>query len=539
MGVSILLKNAQELSVQDHAQLFCDALNLNDYDARAHISRNPQGIIACGIEADAAALLKNSLDEQGFPAIITPDEMINSLDLKSVKIASISDTVYLEDLFGNGVHLSFSDLSAVAVSMNIGTAKNTPLEREFLLDLIFSDGTVLRFNSKKFNYGYLEERKSHSVLQNFILLLNDIEERVSDTLIKDEGYSLALAQQFEKISAPKNERLWNQYVLWLSHSHILSTDGLEVSQYEKAEEVQPINVTEIRESEDHMEEATEVEIQEINELKEAEPVELDKTPVLQEISHKELNKQIRAVCKALENGRFPEDIASKMIEKGIAPKNAEVITQVLNSFNRIGEDEDKKLWVLEQNNVPDEFHSNFLNIVKKVNNDELLEKLRNKQGISKEARRKGAIKTGRIAMLIISVIFFLSAFIHWKGTDNTVKKYSQQLNQRYGSYASERMKSTAEYSDMQFRLKMMTTASISFGIAFLLLSLYTGFNPYQSCRLGFLFFACLIAYEIYLYRALILFNFTGHIIKVFGITSLFYAYNAAKKQKSDTAPESA
>ena len=537
MSFSVLLKTAKELSVSRDAQVFCDVLGLSDYEARAHISRNPQGIIATGIDEAAAHSLKASLDERAYTSLVVPDTMINTLDLKMVKIASITETVYLEDFYGNGVHLPFEDISAVAVCMNRETEKNTALEREFFLDVVFSDGTVLRFNSKKFNYGYLEDRKSHSVIQNFISLLNDLEERIPENIIKDLGYSQALAQQFDQIKAPENSRLWNQYLLWLSHNNIIKLDQSEIVSYEKAQPVQDVIVTDIEEDLPEEQEDQEDLPEEPEDQEEEEQISPglppESKPPLQEVTSKTLNKQIRAVCKALESGRGPEDIAAKMIDKGVPPEDAQALTQVLNSFNIIGEDEDKKVWILEQNKIPEKFHSNFLNIIEKVGNQELLEKVRNKQGISKEARRKGAIKTGRIAMLVISFIFLISAFVHWKGSNNTVEKFSQELNYRYGSYASERMKALPEFEDMQFKLKMMTIASASFGGIFLLLALYAGINPYQSCRLGFLFFICLIGYEVYLYQAAIMFNFAGHLVKVFGITSLFYAYIAAKKQRID------
>jgi len=544
---SVLLKDHKELSVQNDTQVFCDILGFNDYDARAHISRNSQGIIASGIEQARAEALKNALKAQGYSPIVVPDNLINSLDLKPVRIANFSESIFLEDIYGNGVHYSFDDISAIAVSMNKETERNTPFEREYILDIILVNGKVLRLNSKKFNYQYLEDRKSHSVMENFNSLLTDIEEKTPSSTLKENGYSFALAQQFEKIAAPENTRAWNQYILWLSHSHLLFSDEKEPLKEIEPPQLQEKEIPEIQVQEteaiipqdkelDKKEEETDLE-----QAPEIQTLETSETslPPLQETSSKELNKQIRAVNKALDNNREPEEIAAKMEAKGVPLTDAEAITQTLNSFRLIGEDEDKKVWILEQNKIPEEYHNNFLKIAEKFSNDDILEKVRNKQGISKEARRKGAIKAGRIAMLIISIIFFVSSFVYWKGSNNTIDKYTNMLNQRYGSHASAKMKAMPEYEKMQFQLKMMTIASVSFGIAFLLLCLYAGVNPYQSSRLGFLFFACLIGYELYPYRGAIIFNFSGHIIKVFGITSLFYAYNAAKRQKVDQASSKA
>ncbi|MCM8527985.1 MAG: hypothetical protein NE327_15795, partial [Lentisphaeraceae bacterium] len=239
MSFSIMLKDSSRLSVKDDAHLFSEILDLNDYDARAYVSKNQMGIIISGIDKGTATSINGALSNKGYSSLIIPDEKINTLNVKPVKIATIAETVFLEDIFGNGTHYDYNDISAVAVTMNKTTEKMVAFEREYLLDLIFKDGTVLRFNSKKFNYAYLRDRKSHSVIQNFIELLNDIDSKTQNILSKDTGYALALSQQFEEISAAENNRYWDQYILWLSHFHLLDKEDLLSI---KSVEVQSVSV---------------------------------------------------------------------------------------------------------------------------------------------------------------------------------------------------------------------------------------------------------------------------------------------------------
>lgn len=232
-----------------------------------------------------------------------------------------------------------------------------------------------------------------------------------------------------------------------------------------------------------------------------------------EIRPKDLSKKIKGAAKALQNGRSTEDLLAKMVEKGTEEKTAKTLILILDEITskNLIEDEER-LDVLYDYGVPDKYLNCFINFDKEVKQGELLDKIRDKQGISTKARRKGTIKVGAIAMGIAGGICLISAFVTWQTFNNISSNPHAASN-------------VTNESIVDFYI----TQNAVVGMLFLIFALAAERFPLESCLGGIAVFGLSTLAELIQTGTVL----GGILVKIFIVVSLVYAINAARRQEDE------
>lgn len=334
MAYSVVQTTYKKLLPAQYFEVYVNSLELSEFEAKAAINRAPAGILYSDLEYDKAEIVSACFTDKGIPCFVISDELISEVETVNVKKATFSSIIQYEDLYGNLIDIQVSELRALSIVFEQAASNKSTFDKEFILFLVLTDNRILKINSKRFNYSYLEGRLSTNITDNFVTALNDLNSLVDPSVFKSSAFVYALNGNFAEVETFENTKVLNSYLRWLSLDR---SSGHFETETDTDKEVLSAAVIEEQvssgqiESEEVLNEIEEEEVFFEEEQDYSEDEDLQSFP-FELIEIDELGKRIKAAHKALSSGKNSSELINSMNSKGVPEDQAEVIVEILSEL---------------------------------------------------------------------------------------------------------------------------------------------------------------------------------------------------------------